>query len=110
MQEADMGPHKHPAFAKPDGELFKDKNQMFYLVVGKKAFAFDAKWAMIQSYDRFQPMRDKMVPWTKMVKKQTVTKFINALEYEIDMGRTIKGNSAKKDAIKAIAHLTGMGR
>lgn len=110
-----MTKNGHPAFRNPDGELFKDKFGHFHIVAGgshsrPNVIVFDPKWAAINAFGSFSPMHDKLVPWTKMVKKATVKKFISAIEIEMEQGHWFDGQSDKFSATQAIKYLKRMGR
>lgn len=89
MNEA-MG-KDHPDVRNPDGKLFKDKRGNLHLVVGGSratplAIEFDPKWGQISGNGTFANSltNGDWIPWTKMVKKAMVKKFIMALERELD--------------------------
>ena len=81
----------HPDVRNPDGKLFKDKLGHLHLVVGGSranpmSIDFDPKWGQISSYGSFANSltNGDWIPWTKMVKKPIVKKFIMALQRELD--------------------------
>ena len=109
----------HPDVKDPYGKLFKDKHGHLSLVVGGSratplAVTFDPKWGQINSNGTFaNSLTDgTWVPWTKMVKKPIVKKFIKAVEYEMMLlkdgeGSMIDSEFQGKEAIK---YLKRMGR
>lgn len=103
----------HPRFDNPVGEMFKDKFMHLWIVYaaqhGKiQAISYDPKWASLSSYGDADI--ENMIPWTKMVKKPIVQKFIRAIEFEMDMGGWFEGASDKFNAKEAIKYLKRMGR
>ncbi len=110
-----MTKNGHPAFRNPNGELFKDRHGDLHIVSGGSrarpmSIAFNPRFAEVNSYGTFSPMIDKLVPWTKMVKKSMVKKFIRAIEMEIEFGRWFQGASDRFAADQAIKALKRMGK
>ena len=88
-----MGPD-HPDVKRPEGKLFKDKLGHLHLVVGGSrahpmSLTFDPKWGQINSYGSFgnSLTSGEWIPWTNMVKKAIVKKFMFAIEYELEKMR-----------------------
>lgn len=111
----------HPDVKNPEGKLFKDRLGNLHLVVGGSranpmSIDFDPKWGQISSYGSFANSltNGDWIPWTKMVKKATVKKFITALERELDELKFDKYAHVMIDSEwqgkEAIKYLKRMGR
>jgi len=107
----------HPDRIDPYGKLFKDKHSQLHLVVGGSkasplSLTFDPKWGQISSMGTFGNDIENWVPWTKMVKKPIIKKFISAVEMELDRfkydGRGMIDSEFQ--AKEAIRFLSRMGR
>lgn len=107
----------HPDRQYPQGKMFKDKLGQLHIIAGGSrslpmAVTFDPKWGQLSSYGSFGNDMDNWIPWTKMVKKATVKKFIAAVKYELDLAKNWEGvlRGDEHAGIAALKHLKRMGR